>query len=54
MSNKVTLTGSNLLELTDEEFKSIYESKRSEYLVLTTTKEAEAIQARAKELGLED
>lgn len=54
MSNKITLTGENLLELSDVEFQAIYESKRSEYRVLTTTQEAEQIQARAKSLGLEE
>lgn len=54
MSDKITLTGTNLLELADAEFKAIYEAKRSEYRVLTTTQEATDIQARAKSLGLED
>lgn len=49
----VTLTGSNLLELTDEQFKAIFESKREDFRVLTTVEEAEKIQARAKSLGLE-
>lgn len=53
MSDKITLTGTNLLELSDAEFTAIYEAKRSEYRVLTTEQEAEKIQARAKSLGLE-
>lgn len=53
MTHKNTITGTNLLEMSDQDFKTVYESRREEWRVLTTYQEAEAIQKRAKELGLE-